>query len=346
MKKGNFIAAVLWSIILLDLQSVYAQNIIDVVVEGISDGVKNTKQIDRDEAIMDAKLKAIERAGVDVTSVTTIENFQLKKDWIESKASASILPGFQIVETGYGTDRLYHMVLSCKVTSSKSAQTNDNPAGIEWVFVKSGTFQMGDTFGDGDPDERPVHTVTVSDFHIGKTEVTVAQYRTFCNATGRTMPSAPSWGWKDKNPIVNVSWDDAEAFCEWAECRLPTEAEWEYAAKGGNKGRGYKFSGSNVVDDVAWYTNNSGSTTHQVGTKKANELGLFDMSGNVVEWCSDWYDFYQINQSTNLQEPPSDTFRVLRGGSWNNTSRDVSCTGRCGYLPNGRLNSDGFRCAK
>jgi formylglycine-generating enzyme required for sulfatase activity len=182
MRKWYILAAVLSSITIIT-GFIFAQNTINVVVQGISDGIRNTKQIDRDEAIMDAKLKAIEQAGVDITSVTTIENFQLKKDWIESKAKASILPGFQIVEVGYAADGLYHVVLSCKVTTaSKSAQPNDNPAGIEFVFVKGGTFQMGETFEDGEADEKSVHPVTVSDFYIGKTEVTVAQYRVFCNA--------------------------------------------------------------------------------------------------------------------------------------------------------------------
>jgi sulfatase modifying factor 1 len=349
MRKRSLMAAVLVSIALLNVKSFYAQDVIDVVVQGISDGVKNTKQIDRDEAIMDAKLKAIERSGVDITSVTTVENFQLKKDWIESKAKASILPGFQIVEVGYANDGLYHVVLSCKVTTtSKLPQTNDNPAGIEWVFVKGSTFKMGDTFGDGNADERPLHRVTVSDFYIAKTEVTVAQYRAFCNVTDRTMPSKPSWGWKENNPIVNVSWDDVDAFCDWVGGRLPTEAEWEYAARGGSQSRGYKYSGSHVVDDVAWYVSNSGKRTQSVGRKTPNELGLYDMSGNVWERCSDWYGegYYKSSPSLNPQGPSKGSFRVLRGGGWSSYPEDVRAADRGWSGPFSRGSGIGFRPAR
>jgi len=416
-----------------------AQDAIDVSEQGISDGVRNSKQQDRDEAILDAKLKAIEKAGVDIKSVTTVVDFQLKKDWVESKAQACLLPGFQIVEMGYGADGLYHVVLVGKISRSgtegesegdqkyryaKRIMEQDNDRGIKlmeeivdqypkcasaddalWaiiqqeyfsrrlesakenfiklqayypsspyinsfqnlekerkendeknreeirqnmIFIPGSTFQMGDTFGDNAPYEKPVHPVAVSDFYMGKTEVTVAQYRTFCSATGRSMPSAPSWAWQDDHPMVDASWNDAKAFCEWAGCRLPTEAEWEYAAKGGNQGKGYKYSGSNTIDDVAWYFNNSGSQTHAVGTKAANELGLFDMSGNAWEWCSDWFDegYYGKSLNSNPQGPDSGLGRLLRGGFWYGIPWYCRVTYRRRSDPNNRTDDVGFRCAR
>lgn len=222
---------------------------------------------------------------------------------------------------------------------------------IEMLLIKGGTFQMGDSFGDGESIERPIHLVTVSDFYIGKTEVTVAQYRAFCIATGRAMPSAPPWGWHNDHPVVKISWNEAKAFCDWIGCRLPTEAEWEYAAKGGNKSQGYKYSGSNTVDDVAWYSRNSTNSTHSVGTKKANELGLYDMSGNVWEWCIDWHDSEYYNNSTNMnpQSPSIGSLpRVIRGGSWCEDPWFARCSlrGSSGNIPISRNNDNGFRCAR
>ena len=193
------------------------------------------------------------------------------------------------------------------------------------IRVAGGTFTMGDEYGIGYDDEQPTHSVTLSSYYIGKTEVTVAQYRYYCRATGVSMPEEPSWGWNDKNSILNVSWNDAIKYCKWLSKKLgknitlPTEAQWEFAARGGNKSRGYKYSGSNSLDAVAWHDGNSNNKTHNVAQKKANELGLYDISGNVWgEWCLDWYnsDYYSNSPNRNPQGPSSGNRKVLRGGSW------------------------------
>ena len=204
-----------------------------------------------------------------------------------------------------------------------TAQSPTNiPTKPEVVFVQGGIFSMGSN--SGQHDERPVHSVTVSDFSIGKFEVTVGQYKAFCNETGRSMPEAPSWGWQDRHPIVNVTYNDAVAYCNWlgekfgGDWRLPTEAEWEYAARGGNKSNGYTYSGSNDLESVAWFEDNAGGQTNSVGRKKLNELGIYDMSGNVWEWCRDRYveNYYSNSPSSNPRGPSSGSDRVLRGGSW------------------------------
>ena len=217
---------------------------------------------------------------------------------------------------------------------------------IEMVFVKGGTFTMGATAkqrGDADSDEKPAHRVTISDFYIGKYEVTQAQWET-------VMGKNPS-GYKGNNrPVENVSWNDIQEFIEKLNAktgkkfRLPTEAEWEYAARGGNQSKGYKYSGSDNIDEVAWYDDNSSSQTHPVGQKLPNELGLYDMNGNVYEWCSDWYGGYSRGSQTNPTGPANGSGRVLRGGSWNVIARSCRVSSRGSYDPSSRFgNYGGFR---
>ena len=182
------------------------------------------------------------------------------------------------------------------------------------VAVEGGTFQMGapDSDTDAETYEKPQHAVTLSDFYIGETEVTQALWKA---VTG----SNPSNIVGDKLPVEKVSWEDCQAFITKLNAmtgqtfRLPTEAEWEYAARGGKKSQGCMYSGSNDIDLVAWYFDNS-VNTHEVGTKAANELGLFDMSGNVYEWCQDWYGDYSSEAQTNPTGSETGSYRVLRGG--------------------------------
>jgi formylglycine-generating enzyme required for sulfatase activity len=203
---------------------------------------------------------------------------------------------------------------------------------------------MGCTGDDCNSWEKPVHEVTLSSFSIGKYEVTQAQWEAL-------MGSNPS-SFKGNNlPVENVSWDDVQEFIERLNAatgkryRLPTEAEWEYAAQGGNKSRGYEYSGSNSVEDVAWMVDNSGDATHPVGTRKANELGIYDMSGNVFEWCHDRYDDYPSSAQNNPVGASSGSSRVRRGGGWSGSAGYCRVASRGGDSPDfsGRLL--GFRLA-
>ena len=221
-------------------------------------------------------------------------------------------------------------------------------------LVEGGTFQMGSNDSDAENDEKPVHNVTLSSYYIGETEVTQALWQA-------VMGSNPSYFKGDNLPVELVSWNDCQEFIRklnqktGKNFRLPTEAEWEYAARGGKKSRGYKYAGSNTLRDVAWFgqwngetydNGNSGEKTHAVKTKQANELGLYDMAGNVWEWCSDWYgsDYYGKSSSTNPQGPSSGSHRVLRGGSWGNSARYCRVSSRDDYDPDIRYgNGGGFR---
>lgn len=185
------------------------------------------------------------------------------------------------------------------------------------VYVSGGTFTMGATSEQGSDvrsDEKPTHSVTLSSYYICKYEVTQALWRA-------VMGSNPSNFKGDNLPVESVSWNDCQTFINRLNSytgrnfRLPTEAEWEFAARGGNYSRHYKYSGSNYIGDVAWYDNNSGNRTHPVGTKQPNELGLYDMSGNVYEWCSDWDGSYSSYSQSDPTGPNSGSCRVERGGS-------------------------------
>ncbi len=219
-----------------------------------------------------------------------------------------------------------------------------NGVSFKMVPVKGGTFTMGGTYeqsGDTYDDEKPTHSVTLSDYCIGETEVTQALWTA-------VMGSNPSGFKGDNLPVENVSWYDVEEFLTKLNqktgrfFRLPTEAEWEYAARGGNKSQNYKYSGSNNVDFVAWYGNTNGHT-HEVRTKQPNELGIYDMSGNVWEWCADWYGNYGSYSQTNPTGPSSGSDRVLRGGSWSSSAGDCRVSNRDDSAPGDRDGDYGFR---
>ncbi len=217
---------------------------------------------------------------------------------------------------------------------------------FKMIAVDGGTFSMGATSeqgSDANSNEKPVHSVTLSDYYIGETEVTQELWEA-------VMGSNPSYFSGDQKPVEKVSWDDCKEFITklnnltGKNFRLPTEAEWEYAARGGNKSKGYKYSGSNTIGDVAWYSSNSSSTTHNVKTKSPNELGIYDMSGNVWEWCEDWYGDYSSGSQTNPMGPSSGSSRVLRDGSWNSNAWGCRVSLRYGGSPGLlRSSSGGFR---
>jgi formylglycine-generating enzyme required for sulfatase activity len=215
------------------------------------------------------------------------------------------------------------------------------------VYVQGSTFTMGCTSEQGSDcwdDEKPVHQVTLDGFYIGKYEVTQAEWE-------KVMGTNPSY-FKGKNlPVEQVSWNDIQEFLRRLNAqtggnyRLPTEAEWEYAAKGGNQSQEYKYSGSNNVGEVAWYTSNSSGSTHPVGQKRSNELGIYDMNGNVWEWCSDWYGGYSSNSQVNPKGPSSGSYRVIRGGSWNSGEWGVRVSSRLTDSVGYRSNKLGCRLA-
>ena len=220
-----------------------------------------------------------------------------------------------------------------------------NGVSFDMMMVKAGTFTMGATSEMKAPDsaEKPTHQVTLTnDYYIGKTEVTQALWMA-------VMGNNPSYFKGDNLPVENVSWDDCQKFISKLNSltgqnfRLPTEAEWEFAARGGNNSNHYQYSGSNELGDVAWYDGNSGDNTHAVATKQPNELGLYDMSGNVLEWCSDWFGNYSSSSLTNPTGPNSGSYRVLRGGGWSSLARNCRSSYRHGVAPGNGSLDDGLR---
>jgi len=280
------------------------------------------------------------------------------------------------------------------------------PHAGEMVLVKAGTFQMGNTRNDseGYSREKPVHSVKLTyDYYIGKYEVTFNEYDAYCEAVGKEKPTDySSWAGynmgRGNKPVIYVSWHDAIGYCNWLSereglskaydtngnlldkngrqttditkvegYRLPTEAEWEYAARGGHKSTSdYKYAGGNNLKEVGWYWQNSGdrllggtdndwnsstikannSKTHEVGQKTPNELGLYDMSGNVYEWCHDWYGSYSSSTQTNPTGPSSASYRVLRGGSWYFNAEYCRVADRSSNSPGFSYSNFGFRIAR
>ena len=229
----------------------------------------------------------------------------------------------------------------------------------------------------------PVHTVTLTGFYMSRTEVTQSQYQAvmgsnpasgygvgsnypvyhvswydalvFCNKLSIVKGLTPAYRinnstdtavWGSVPTSTNATWDAVEVVSGSTGYRLPTEAQWEYAAKGGNTGETFTYAGSDTVGDVAWYRDNSGYTTHAVGTKAPNGLGLYGMSGNVLEWCWDWYGGYSSEAQTNPLGASSGTYRVLRGGNWYNSATFARSVFRINYYPNGRNNTFGFRLVR
>ncbi len=239
-------------------------------------------------------------------------------------------------------------LVSCKKDKPLAIEPSDTNDSTK-VLVKGGSYMMGSPAKVGDDDERPQHEVTLNDFYISKYEITNAQFVKFLNEKGNQKEGKYTWiaiddpycqieksidgtfnvkAGKEHYPVILVNWYGAKAYCQWAGGRLPTEAEWEYAAIGGNATKHFIYSGSNRINEVAWYLDNSknpdndlfeGRGSHIVGSKQPNELGIYDMSGNLYEWCSDKYHDNYNNAPTDGSswESGETIYRVVRGGSWN-----------------------------
>ena len=277
---------------------------------------------------------------------------EIKKDGYSTDSkTVNILEGQTATLAGMLTTNT-----SSSVASGTSSSGNTitipvkNGISIEMVRVEAGTFTMGATPEMKEPwdDEKPAHQVTLTnDYYIGKYEVTQALWKA-------VMGYNPSAFKGDNLPVEQVSWDDCQEFISKLNSitgktfRLPTEAEWEYAARGGNKSRGYQYSGSNNISDVAWYKDNwykdnSDNKTHAVGSKQANELGIYDMSGNVWEWCQYWFGSYSSSSQVNPIGANSGYHRVCRGGGWYFTARNCRSSYRNSISPDGRGYDFGLR---
>ncbi len=313
----------------------------------------------------------IERGNISVVTIPTTASIELMGDAGEhytaiGRKSFTDIPvgNYELIisNDGYKTHKE-----TIKLTADNTVQKqfsleegSDVPDGF--VYVQGGTFQMGSKSGDSD--EKPVHSVTLSDFFISKYEVTQAEWQ-------EIMENDPSHFKGNNNPVEKVSWYDAVDFCNKKslkdglepvysgsgkniKCdfskngyRLPTEAEWEFAARGGNKSKGYTYSGSNNIDEVAEYEGNNNKSTKAVGGKKPNELGIYDMSGNVWEWCWDWYGDYSSSAQTDPLGPNSGSNRVKRGGSWIYSAAYCRVAFRISSNPTYSSNSGiGFRLAR
>jgi len=273
-----------------------------------------------------------------------------------------------------------------EVRGPRPDEVRINPQdGERYVWIPPGNFQMGCSPDDRDcrDHEKPRHRVTISrGFWMGQTEVTVGGYRKFAQATQRKVPEAlvlaapprfrsPDFPQSDNHPVAYVTWDEAAQYCQWAGGRLPTEAEWEYAARAGSPAARY-----GNLDEIAWYADNSGRSkldsaelwgwesasrinyrkrlrdngkqTHPVGKKTPNDFGLYDMLGNVLEWCADWYGekYYQVSEERDPEGPPSGEFRVMRGADWYGPPWGVRVSTRDWMLPDHRFSRIGFRCVR
>jgi formylglycine-generating enzyme required for sulfatase activity len=329
------------------IQSVMAEHQIQRSGLTEADSIKVIGKALNAQYVLAGSVRSLGRANMFTAEIINIENAsQLAGDFVNYRAMGD---GLKLMAE-----------LGAKLTGVAAALAGNIPANM--VLVEGGTFQMGNA--NGDNDEKPVHTVTVKSFYMGKYEVTQKEWTA-------VMGNNPSNFKGDNLPVEQVSWNEAVEYCNKLSLkeglvpayrgsgnnitcdfsatgyRLPTEAEWESAAKGGNKDYiSYEYSGGNSIDGVAWHGGNSGNRTHPVGTKQANSLGLYDMSGNVWEWCWDWFGSYSGGSQTDPLGASSGTNRVLRGGSWLDDAASVRSAYRGFNTPSGRGGDLGFRLVR
>lgn len=307
--------------------------------------------------------------------------------YIDDESIANLNSGMEYtlpnISSGYHTFKLNDWVQTINVKANKTnriiAKTSkknikkeiDINTGIKMIKIEGGRFMMGST--DGKIIERPKHWVIIDNFSLSQHEITIEQFKKFIDATGyKTEAEKKGYSWiyssngrkkatfvhwkcdaegmirrpKDySHPVTYVSWNDADVYCKWAGGRLPTEAEWEYAAGAMSD---FSYSGSNVIDDVAWYTGNSDHKIHPVGLLEPNTFSLFDMSGNVWEWCNDWYqsNYYGKSLEENPQGALTGSQRIIRGGSYSDIQKSCRVTSRNSNKPDFSFNRLGFRLLK
>ncbi|MCK4642837.1 formylglycine-generating enzyme family protein [bacterium] len=290
-----------------------------------------------------------------------------------------LLIAFVIVFSGCDNKRIPSGLEYIGTNAKGYKEYKNEKDGSILVYIPAGSFSMG---SNDDETEKPVHPVCLDGYFISKYEITFEQYDRFCEAigeatgrskpkdagcgrghnpsryevadeqfdrfcealgeaTGRSKPKDAGWG-RGKRPVINVSWHDALAYCKWAGLSLPTEAQWEKASRGGEN---YEYSGSNDLSSVGWYDYNSGKKTHPVGQKNANGYGLYDMSGNVGEWCADWYDgrYYKSSPKNDPKGPSVRSDRVIRGGCWSHYCGACRCAYRDAIVPGYSSYRLGFR---
>ncbi|MDX2247207.1 MAG: SUMF1/EgtB/PvdO family nonheme iron enzyme [Bacteroidia bacterium] len=327
----------------------------------------------RSEALSQMKLLEEKQAWETALTRNKVSSYE---DFLEEYPTSQYAP-----EAQKRIDALLHPTVVAQPAVKTPVSPKVNFPLPEMILIKGGTFEMGSD--NGKDREKPIHKVTVSDFWLGKTAVTVSTFSAFITATGYKTDAEKEDGsyiwtgsdWKKKagvnwrcdalgkiraenewnHPVIHVSWNDAKAYCDWLsketgqQWRLPTEAEWEYAAGGGSEQRTI-YAGTNnesELGEYAWYTKTTNDKgTRPVGQKKTNRLGLYDMSGNVWEWCNDWYEDYSSSDISDPQGSEKGTSRVLRGGSWYDGAEYCRVSNRNGSTPDLRVSSLGFRPAR
>ncbi|MGM9809841.1 MAG: formylglycine-generating enzyme family protein [Paludibacteraceae bacterium] len=322
----------------------HAQTVTNVRFEQVNKQVKITYTLDKQA---DISVSVSENGG-------TTWHAPLKK--VSGDVGKQVQPGSKTIywDVLAEYDQLVGTNICFKITPSLKAENltfTVNGVSFTMVYVEGGTFTMGATPEQGEDayeDEKPAHQVTLSDYYMGKYEVTQELWQAI-------MGNNPSCFKKGSiYPVETVSWKDCQQFISKLNSllsrklgskrfALPTEAQWEFAARGGNKSRNYKYAGSNNLSEVGWYDNNSDNKTHLVGQKHPNELGLYDMSGNVWEWCQDWYGPYSHTVQTNPQGTSSGMYHVCGGGSWCHVSSRCRVSYRGNYDPSFHSSSIGLR---